>query len=76
MISPELLDMLRCPLDPLHTRLEQTEAGVVCQRCRLVFPEREEILCMVPEEAMLPAGCASLDDLPCRKQPTPPGANP
>jgi uncharacterized protein YbaR (Trm112 family) len=71
MISPDLLDRLRCPLDPKHTRLEQAENGVVCQRCRLHFHAREGILCLLPEEAALPPGCATLDDLPCRKGATP-----
>ena len=41
MISPELLTLLRCPLDPSHSRLEQSGDGLACQRCRLVFPVRE-----------------------------------
>ena len=67
MISPQLLDLLRCPLDPSNTRLDQTAEGLVCQRCRLQFPVREGIPCMLPEEAQLPPGCNSLDNLPCRK---------
>lgn len=67
MINPELLELLRCPLDPSHTRLEESADGLVCQRCRLVYPVREGIPCMLPEEATLPPGCRSLDDLPCRK---------
>ncbi|MFO0929586.1 MAG: hypothetical protein U0736_21580 [Gemmataceae bacterium] len=67
MINPELLALLRCPLDPSNTRLEETADGLVCQRCRLVYPVREGIPCMLPEEATLPPGCQSLDDLPCRK---------
>jgi uncharacterized protein len=69
MISPQLLDLLRCPLDPSNTRLDQTAEGLVCQRCRLQFPVREGIPCMLPEEAQLPPGCSSLDNLPCRKHP-------
>ena len=69
MISPQLLDLLRCPLDPSNTRLDQTADGLVCQRCRLQFPVREGIPCMLPEEAQLPPGCNSLENLPCRKQP-------
>ena len=70
MISPQLLDLLRCPLDPSNTRLDQTADGLVCQRCRLQFPVREGIPCMLPEEAQLPPGCNSLDNLPCRKNTT------
>ena len=63
MISQELLDLLRCPLDPSHTRLEAGNNGLVCQRCRLVYPVREGIPSMLVEEAVLPAGCASIADL-------------
>ncbi|MFM7151058.1 MAG: Trm112 family protein [Gemmataceae bacterium] len=68
MVSQELLDILRCPLDPAGSRLSLTEDGLVCQRCQLVFPIREGIPCMLPEEARLPEGCRSLDDLPCRRE--------
>jgi uncharacterized protein YbaR (Trm112 family) len=68
MIRPELLEQLRCPLDPNHARLDETPAGLVCQRCRLTFPIREgDIPCMLVEEARLPEGCASLKDLPCQR---------
>jgi len=68
MISQELLDLLRCPLDPGQTRLESGTDGLVCQRCRLTFPVREGIPSMLVEEAILPAGCANLADLPCQKK--------
>lgn len=67
MISPQLLELLRCPLDPSNTRLELAADGLICVRCRLRFPIREGIPCMIPEEAHLPPGCSSIDDLPCRK---------
>ena len=68
MISPELLDMLCCPLDPSHTRVEASEQGLVCQRCKLTFPIKEGgIPCMLVEEAILPPGCASISNLPCQQ---------
>jgi uncharacterized protein YbaR (Trm112 family) len=70
MISPQLLDVLRCPLAPT-VRLDQAEDVLVCQRCRLRFPVKEGIPCMIPEEAVLPAGVAALDALPCQKKPEP-----
>ena len=71
MISQQLLDILRCPLDPGSARLQAspTGEGLVCQRCKLVYPVREGIPTMLPEEAQLPPGCASLSDLPCQKAP-------
>jgi uncharacterized protein YbaR (Trm112 family) len=71
MINQELLELLRCPLDPAHAaRLEETPDGLVCQRCRLTFPVREGIPCMLVEEATLPGNCTSLGALPCQ-QPAP-----
>jgi uncharacterized protein YbaR (Trm112 family) len=68
MISQELLELLRCPLDPAHAaRLEDTPEGLVCQRCRLTFAVREGIPCMLVEEARLPPDCPSLSALPCQK---------
>jgi uncharacterized protein YbaR (Trm112 family) len=68
MINQELLDMLRCPLDPGHqARLEATGDGLVCQRCRLTYPVREGIPCMLPEDAELPPGYDSLSALPCQQ---------
>jgi uncharacterized protein len=68
LISKELLDILRCPLDPGHTtRLDQEADGLVCQRCRLKFPIKEGIPCMLVEEAELPSGSDSLHALPCQQ---------
>ena len=74
MLTQESLDILRCPLDPDATRLELVGDALVCQRCRLRFPIKDGFPRMVPEDAELPPGCASLDSLPCRqgsKEPTP-----
>jgi uncharacterized protein YbaR (Trm112 family) len=68
MIPANTLAYFRCPLDPSQTRLDQTDDGLVCQRCRLVFVITEGIPRMLPEEARLPEGCASLKDLPCQKE--------
>jgi uncharacterized protein YbaR (Trm112 family) len=67
MISQETLEMLRCPMDPGNTRLEATETALVCQRCRVLFPIREGIPCLLIEEAELPAGCKNVSELPCQQ---------
>lgn len=68
MISQELLDILRCPLDPTRTaRLEQDGDGLVCQRCRLRYPIKEGLPCMLVEDAQLPPGASSLQALPCQQ---------
>ncbi len=68
MISPDLLEMLRCPLDPHKTRLDAAEDALICQRCRVRFPIKEGIPCMLIEEAELPPECASIRDLPCQQK--------
>jgi uncharacterized protein YbaR (Trm112 family) len=76
MISPELLNILRCPMDPARqARLSQEEDRLVCQRCGLRFSVRDGLPNMVVEEAELPPGCASRGDLPCQREAkeTPPG---
>jgi uncharacterized protein YbaR (Trm112 family) len=73
MISKDLLEILRCPLDPRPdgARLEETAEGLVCQRCRLTFPVREGIPCMLVDEAQLPPGCPTLSALPCQSANSP-----
>ncbi|MGH7170399.1 MAG: Trm112 family protein [Gemmataceae bacterium] len=75
MISKELLDILRCPLDPARSaRLEEEADGLVCQRCRLKFPIKEGLPCMLVEDAQLPSGVSSLQALPCQQTSVPQGA--
>jgi uncharacterized protein YbaR (Trm112 family) len=68
MISPELLEILRCPLDPSHTRLSLEAEQLVCQRCRLQFKIKDGFPILVVDEAELPAGCDSIDQLPCQRE--------
>jgi uncharacterized protein YbaR (Trm112 family) len=75
MIAQELLDILRCPLDPARAaRLEQDADALVCQRCRLRFPIKEGLPCLLVEEAQLPPGASSLQALPCQQTPVEQGA--
>jgi len=67
MITEELLNILRCPYDPGHTRLDLADGALVCTRCRLRFPIKEGIPCLLVEEAELPPGCDSLQALPCQQ---------
>jgi uncharacterized protein YbaR (Trm112 family) len=68
MISQDLLDILRCPLDPSHTRLSLEEDRLVCQRCALRFRVKDGFPVLVAEEAELPPGCEALGDLPCQRE--------
>lgn len=66
MISPELLAILRCPLNPSKTRLLLEGNRLVCERCRLRFLIKDGFPVLVVEEAELPAGCPSVSRLPCQ----------
>ena len=68
MISADLLQILRCPWDPLRqTSLRPLETHLVCEQCALRFPIKDGFPVLVVEEAALPSGCRGLDQLPCRK---------
>ena len=56
MISEQLLELLACPV--CHDRLAAApeRGGVVCGRCCLVFPVRDGIPVMLPEEAQRISG--------------------
>jgi uncharacterized protein YbaR (Trm112 family) len=50
-ISQELLDILVCPVCKTPVKLTPDQAGLKCQTCRLVYPVRDDIPVMLPEEA-------------------------
>ncbi len=68
MINQELLDILRCPMDPSRTRLALEGDRLVCERCRLSFKIKDGFPVLVVEEADLPPGCESLEQLPCQRE--------
>ena len=50
-ISKELLEILACPKCKGGLRLNETEDGLICERCRLLYEIREEIPIMLIDEA-------------------------
>jgi uncharacterized protein YbaR (Trm112 family) len=52
-ILKELLDILVCPVCKAPVRPTSDESGLKCQSCRRVYPGRDEIPVMLPEEATL-----------------------
>lgn len=68
MISQDFLDVLRCPLSPSSTRLLQRNDHLECERCALCFKIKDGFPILVVEEAELPKGCASIDQLPCQAE--------
>ena len=50
-ISQELLDILACPVCKTPVKLTPDNSGLKCQTCRRVYPVRDDIPVMLPEEA-------------------------
>jgi uncharacterized protein YbaR (Trm112 family) len=76
MISPETLEILRCPMDPKReARLIFEGTKLFCSRCRLQFRIREGFPSLLIEEAALPDGYPDSKSLPCqRRQPASPNS--
>lgn len=68
MISQDLLDILRCPLDPSRTRLQLQNDHLECERCALRFLIKDGFPILVVEEAALPIGCEGVSQLPCQRE--------
>jgi len=69
MISQELLEILRCPIDPERKTSFVVEGErLLCPRCGVKFKIKDGIPVLVVDEAELPAGCESLDKLACQHQ--------
>lgn len=66
MIQEDLLEILRCPLGKSELQLEGDV--LVCKRCGPKFHIKDGIPVMLIEEAELPQGCTSIDELPCMKE--------
>ncbi|MBI5826526.1 MAG: Trm112 family protein [Deltaproteobacteria bacterium] len=50
-IDKELLDILACPKCKGKIRLNEKKDGLVCEKCRLVYPIKDDIPVMLAEEA-------------------------
>lgn len=65
MVNEHLLSLLVCPLG--KEPLRRTNDSLVCTRCGLRFAIRDDIPNMLIDEAKLPVGCASIEELNCIK---------
>jgi len=69
MDRDDLLALLVCPLGKAPLRREGD--SLVCTRCGARYAIRDDIPNMLIEEAELPPGVASIDDLACAKAEAP-----
>jgi uncharacterized protein YbaR (Trm112 family) len=52
-ISPELLEILRCPACKGKVELKANGSGLKCVDCKRVYPVRDEIPVMLVDEATI-----------------------
>lgn len=52
-IPQELLDILVCPVCKAPVKLLSDGSGLKCESCRRVYPVRDDIPVMLPEEAKI-----------------------
>ncbi|MBM2802112.1 MAG: hypothetical protein HW419_5 [Deltaproteobacteria bacterium] len=50
-ISKDLLDILACPKCKGDIHLNQTNDGLICDTCRLLYPIKDDIPVMLIDEA-------------------------
>jgi uncharacterized protein YbaR (Trm112 family) len=63
MISKDLLDILACPIGKAPLKLEDNK--LVCTSCGAKYRIEDDIPIMLVEEAELPEGVSSVDELVC-----------
>jgi uncharacterized protein YbaR (Trm112 family) len=54
-IPQDLLDILVCPVCKAPVKMLADASGLKCQKCRRVYPVRDDIPVMLPEEATIAA---------------------
>jgi uncharacterized protein len=52
-IPKELLDILVCPICKTPVKFTPDNQGLKCETCKRVYPVRDEIPVMLPEEAKI-----------------------
>lgn len=52
-ISPELLEILACPVCKAKVDMKPDGSGLKCRECKRVYPIRDEIPVMLVDEATI-----------------------
>jgi len=52
-ISRELLEILACPKCKGDVRLNESEDGLLCGKCKLLYPIKDDIPVMLIDEATI-----------------------
>ncbi|MBR9978635.1 MAG: Trm112 family protein [Bacteroidetes bacterium] len=72
MLNKELLEILVCPVGKSELRLEGD--ALICTSCGAKYRIEDDIPIMLVDEAELPEGVSSPEELNCGQQETPPPA--
>jgi hypothetical protein len=68
MLPPDVLQWLRCPIDPQRqATLIDEETHLTCSRCRVRFPVCPGYIDLLPGDAELPQQYGNRGHLPCRQ---------
>ena len=51
-VAQKLLEMLVCPVCKTPVALVPDGSGLKCPKCRVIYPVRDDIPVMMPEEAI------------------------
>jgi uncharacterized protein YbaR (Trm112 family) len=54
-IHPDLLEILVCPVDKAAVHLKADGSGLKCEKCRRVYPVKDDIPVMLVDEAVIEA---------------------
>jgi uncharacterized protein YbaR (Trm112 family) len=61
MIDKELLDILACPVCKTEIKQTADDTGLKCLQCHRVYPVKEGIPVMIPDEATIEPDRATKD---------------
>jgi len=70
-VDPKLLEILVCPLTKTTLIYDRERQELISKKAGLAYPIRDGIPVMLMEEAKLPAGVSTLEELKARLKQSP-----
>lgn len=61
-LDPKVLELLACPVCKVHVQLLQDGSGLLCEKCRRIYPVIDDIPVMIAEEAKTESSPSSSDN--------------
>jgi uncharacterized protein YbaR (Trm112 family) len=63
MISPELVNILKCPIGKVPLKAE--DENLICTKCGVIFPIKNGIPALLIDETVFPEGVKDISELNC-----------